>query len=200
MKIVIREGMFETNSSSNHSLILTNTKKCKADIKKKDKQLDDEYCHIFGGGEKVASKEDKCLLLAGLFDGMVIQYGAMKEEYKIFIKVLRYNKEKELLSKIKENKKEYKNNRGYEPYCENYFAEGVLIDCTCDFKREFDKYFKVKLSMVDCLKDPRVKALESQTDKFNKAEEIIEERKKELYEKLHKFIYEDGIIVPYAHL
>ena len=68
MKIQIRRGMFETNSSSNHSLIITNAKCKKDEIKKHKNKMEEEYfCQGFFNDE-ISSKEDKILMLGGLFD------------------------------------------------------------------------------------------------------------------------------------
>lgn len=170
MKIQIRKNIFETNSSSTHSLIITNSRDLDKDMekmKKEEKYFYPEYirinCHI-------ASKEKKVLMLGGLFNFENKINNCLKDEFQVFLQVLKDNNEKELLKKIEENTLNYKDEYD-EPYCTNYFEDGCLIECNCKFKEKFIEYFAKK--------------------------KVIDENKKELYQKLKSFIYEDGIIIPY---
>lgn len=89
------------------------------------------------------------------------------DEYNTFIKVLKDHNEIELLKQIEKNRKDFLNDPD-EPYCTNYYYDGCLIECNCKFCHLFNQFFKTK-----------------------------ESTKEELYQKITKFIYEDGIIIPY---
>ena len=68
MKIQVRRGMFETNSSSVHSLIITNERDKDEDYKKMQKDEVLWYPDYITVGNCVHTKEDKVLMLGGLFD------------------------------------------------------------------------------------------------------------------------------------
>ncbi len=201
MKIQIRRGIFETNSSSNHSLIITN-RRCFEEECKKAQEEYEWYTIRFGKVDvQVVTKEDKALMLGGLFDYEVQRFGFMTREYAIFLKVLKDNNEEALLRKIKENSDKYREHPS-EPYCREYFCEGCLDDCTCSFYSKFKKYFDYdsltkEAYMYD---DSRVVALDDPDEKERMILQIIEENKEALYKKLYDFIYGDGVIVPYGTL
>ena len=200
MKIQIRKGMFETNSSSNHSLIITNAKCKKDEIKKhKNKMEEDYFCQGFFNDE-ISSKEDKILMLGGLFDYEMQTFEWMKVEYSVFIKLLQDNNELTLIEKLKENQKEYKKTKD-EPYCSNYYYHGCLCDCTCSFYKKFKEYFNYgPIRQVDLFLDERVRNIDDVDERLAYIENIITENKKDLYNKLHDFIYGDGIILAYESI
>lgn len=201
MKVQIRRGVFETNSSSNHSLIITNRKNFKKECEKVQKKCEWYVINFSEVDDQVCTKEDKVLMLGGLFDYEVQNFGILQEEYEIFLKILKDNNEIELLEKVKENSKEYEKHSS-EPYCTNYFYEGCLSDCTCSFYSKFLKYFdyeslKKEYYMYD---DIRVFEIEDINEKEEMIQKIIEENKEIFYKKLYDFIYGDGVIVPYGEL
>ena len=196
MKIVIRNATFETNSSSHHTLILTNEKDYKTDVKKMTEQMKRECC--WGGPhDALATKRDKVLFLAGLFDCDNRQFGLMTGEYHVFIKVLKDNNETQLLEEVVKNRADFFEHRRSEPFCNDYFNNGELWDCTCSFSKVFRDYFKVRI-------DPYivVKGLSGQSPEefYAKAKEQLDEQTAQLYNKLYQFIYNDGLIVPYEYL
>lgn len=196
MKIQIRREMFETNSSSVHALIITNKRdkdKDYAAMKKEEYIWYPEYIHE---SDCIHTKEDKVLMLGGLFDSENIVGAWMKEEYKIFMKVLKDNNETELIEKVKANSKEFKDYPD-EPYCTNYFCEGCLMDCSCSFYSKFNAYFKHgSLTLQELRTDLQDWDLSEENEK--KLKKIVRENRKELYKKIYDFIYGDGLIIPYA--
>ena len=201
MKIQIRRGVFETNSSSNHSLIITNRKEYKKECEKVQKNCK-WYKINFGEVDKqVVTKEDKALMLGGLFDYEVQNFGLLRKEHEIFLKILKDNNETELLEKVIKNSNKYKDHPS-EPYCTEYFYEGCLDECTCSFYSKFKEYFdydslEKEYYMYD---DIRVFEIKDLNKKEEMIEQIIEENKKIFYKKLYDFIYGDGVIVPYGDL
>lgn len=171
MKLVIRKNTFETNSSSHHSLIITNEANLEKDLA--EKREDDLFFFCGGPHEPVRTKEEKVYFLAGLFDYETIDSNFMSYEYKIFLKVLEDNNEHLLLENIKAHRNMYIANRGEEPYCCNFFSNGPLVDCSCGFYTQFKKYFRKDETGIS---------------------------KEELYKNLYDFIYGDGIIVAYEEL
>ena len=198
MKIQIRRGMFETNSSSVHSLILTNVRDKDEDYKNMEKEEEFWYPEYINVNHCVSTKENKVLMLGGLFDQEKYPYGsALEEEYKIFIKILKDNNETELLQKLKENRLEFKSCPD-EPYCTNYFSEGCLIECNCGFYSKFKAYFKPgSLSYKDIKEDIGTLGLEDPKEEEKILRKIVRENRKEFYKKLYDFIYGDGLIYPY---
>lgn len=198
MKIQIRKGMFETNSSSVHSLIITNARDKEKDYEAMKKEEKSWYPEYIRESDCVHTKEDKVLMLGGLFDSEKYPYnGGMDEEYKIFIKVLKDNNETELLNKLKANREEFKEYPD-EPYCTNYFCEGCLIECTCNFYTKFHKYFNTgSISYRDIKNDIGTLGLEPKEEE-KILRKIVRENRKELYKKIYDFIYGDGLIIPYA--
>lgn len=197
MKIQIRKGMFETNSSSVHALIITNERDKEKDCNKirKEEALWEPYINI---NYCLKKKEDKVLMLAGLFDGEQIPYGGMEDEYKIFIKVLKDNNEVELIEKIRKNRKEYRITRD-EPYCTNYYSEGCLIDCNCCFYSKFNAYFKDEvgsLNFNEMKEDVGPLGLDEKEEN-RIIRKMVRENRKLLYNRLYDFIYGDGLIIPY---
>ena len=160
------------------------------------------YVINFGEVEdQVVTKEDKVLMLGGLFDYEVQNFGVLEEEYKIFLKILEDNNETILLEKVKENSKEYEKHPS-EPYCTKYFYKGCLSDCTCSFYSKFLKYFdydflKKEYYMYDDIRVFEIDDLYKKEEMINK---IIGENKELFYKKLYDFIYGDGVIVPYGEL
>ncbi len=172
MKISIRRGMFETNSSSMHSLIITNKKELENDKKEFEETL--KYC--FYCYNSIDSKEDKCYFLAGAFICLENEsYEHFELEMSVLLQLLRDKNETEILKNIEKDKKNYLS-ESYSPACCNYYEEGTLVDCTCHLYTKFKNYFKVNL-YVD----------------YDK----LKEAKKELYDKLEEFIYGDGVILAY---
>lgn len=166
MKIQIRKNIFETNSSSTHCLIITNEENKENDIKTAIDKEKFFYLDYTSFQVNLTKKEDKILMMAGLFDNENYQDNLI-EEYNIFIKVLKDHNEIELLEQIKNNRQKFLNDPD-EPYCTNYYYDGCLIECNCNFCHLFNQFFKTKESTTE-----------------------------ELYQKITKFIYEDGIIIPY---
>ena len=197
MKIQIRRGMFETNSSSVHSLIITNKRDKDKDYEKMKKEEAIWYPEYIYESNCVHTKEDKVLMLGGLFDFENVEGGWLKDEYKIFIKVLKDNNEFELIEKLNANKEEYRKERD-EPYCTNYFCEGCLIECSCSFYSKFNEYFRSgSLNMRELRKDIGDLGL-SKEEHEKLLRKMLRENKKELYKKIYDFIYGDGLIIPYA--
>ena len=179
MKIQIRRGMFETNSSSVHALIITNERNKDKDYEDMKKEEHLWYPEYITTSKCVHTKEDKVLMLGGLFDSENIPYRNLVEEYKIFLKVLKDNNETELLQKLKENKLEYKECPD-EPYCTNYFCEGCLIECNCDFYSKFNKYFDVgTIDYKEIYKDIGTLGLEPE-EETKILRKIVRENRKEL--------------------
>ena len=201
MKIQVRREMFETNSSSNHSLIITNKKCFKKECKKVQSKFDWFVINFGEVEDQVISKEDKVLMLGGLFDYEMNDLYFLIEEYEIFLKILKDNNEIELLEKVKENSSEYKKHPS-TPYCRKYFFEDCLSDCTCSFYSKFKKYFDYdSLTKEDYMyNDIRVIEIDDLDKKEEMINKIIEENKEKLYKKLYNFIYGDGVIVPYGTL
>ena len=196
MKILIRRGMFETNSSSVQALIITNKREKDKDYAAMKKEEYIWYPEYIQESQCVHTKEDKVLMLGGLFDSENVVGGWMKEEYKIFMKVLKDNNETELIEKVRANSKEFKDYPD-EPYCTNYFWEGCLIECSCSFYSKFNAYFKHgSLTLKDLRTDLEDFDLDEEHEKILK--QIVRKNRKELYDKIKDFIYGDGLIIPYA--
>lgn len=99
MKVVIRRSVFETNSSSNHCLILTK----KEDMEEKLNKVRKEYEWFMSVGTEenpIVSKEDKCYLLQGIFEEELSSGFCSEAIYDIFKQVLKDNNEVEILEKI----------------------------------------------------------------------------------------------------
>lgn len=139
MKISIRKGSFETNSSSMHSLVITNKKNQKNDYCKRKKEI--ENWGFYYSDKPVIDKENKVYFLAALFEYDNHYDKVMSREYNIFLKILEDNNEEELLKNLQQNAKQFKEN-GCR-FCSNYFDNDVLIDCDCKFPKEFFNYFGV---------------------------------------------------------
>lgn len=170
MKYTIRKNTFETNSSSHHSLIITNEKDIEKDKEEFLNKEGDLWRPYGAFCEAIKSKEEKCYFLADLFNKEYESLKWMVDEYETFIQVLKDNKEEEILMNIMLYKEEFlKAPYDEPPFCQRFFFHGVLDECNCPFYTEFKKYFK------------------SNSDKT-------------LYEKIYDFIYKDGIIVPYECL
>lgn len=167
MKIQIRKNIFETNSSSTHCLIITDEENKEKDLKSTIEEEKYFYPEYVSFHNELNSPKDKILMLAGLFDCENHRNNNLTKEYEIFIKILNDQNEIELLKQIKINRKLYLNDPD-EPYCTEYYDNGCLICCNCNFCFKFTKYLKLN----------------------NLTEE-------EIYQKLKKFIYDNGIIIPY---
>lgn len=185
MKLTVRRHSFETNSSSHHTIILTNQKMVQEDIEIENK--DNEYFLDYVDYSLIDTKEKKAYFLAGLFDYEIETMDWMIEEYNVFIQVLKDNKEEEILSNIAKHKKEFLAEPYCEAYCCNFFHNGPLIDCNCSFASRFKEYFKVSL-------------LEDDFNFDKKLQEDENKKRKELYDKIYDFLYNDGIIVAYETL
>ncbi len=174
MKISIRKSMFETNSSSMHSLFITNKKDLEKTREEIYQDLKKEGCYFCSN--QVETKEDKAYLLAGvMLYNKKESYGDMEYEYDILLKILKDNNEIEILKNIDIKAQEYLDG-GSDPACCDYFYHGTLFDCTCFFEREFRKYFNIN---------------------FYQSDEPLNVKKEKLYKKLADFIYKDGVILTY---
>lgn len=185
MKITIRKNTFETNSSSLHSLVITNEKDMEKD---KEEFLKNDAGLIIPGYSEfckpLKTKEEKCYFLNDLFNKENVDYDMLKYQHKVFMKVLKDNKEEEILMNIALYNKEFKKAKYSEPpFCQHSFYNGVLIECNCPFYDAFNKYFKHSLD------------IDKETNDFPKID-----KNNALYQELYKFIYEDGVIVPYEYL
>ena len=68
MKIAIRKKCFETNSSSNHTLIITNEEDLENDKAQFLKEEEDDFFAQYGNFCKpLKTKEEKCYFMADLF-------------------------------------------------------------------------------------------------------------------------------------
>jgi hypothetical protein len=200
MKISIRKHTFETNSSSNHSLILTNEKDMEKDKEKFEKELfgDDplweNYCDGFL--TPIKSVAEKAYFLNGVFNYENSDYEWMENEYKIFIKVLEDNNEAKILENIKLHNEQFKNSGC--PYCDKFYGEGTLTGCNCEFRKKFNKYFKlIDIQDIYTLEDI-FKMSSKELDKIYR--EIATKNINGLYQKIYDFLYKDGIIIPYEYL
>lgn len=201
MKISIRNGSFETNSSSHHSLILTNERDFEKDKEEYLKKKSGRFRPYGGFCKPITTKEEKCYFLADMFNKENHEFNWMKDEYEVFIKILKDNKEEEILMNIELFRQKFmKSPYSEPPFCRKSFFNGTLDECDCCFKSVFKNYFKMslrddffeKLLAIDISTDEGLKQLhalyEDETDKLS------------LYEKLYDFIYGDGIILPYESL
>lgn len=137
MKISIRRKAFETNSSSMHSLIITNERNKDEDYKRRENDI--ENYGLYYSNTPIMDKENKIYFLCSLFDYDKDYDNSLKREYEIFLRVLKDNNENELLSSFNTKKEKCKE---YDcRVCSNYFENDVLIDCTCRFDKEFKDYF-----------------------------------------------------------
>ena len=66
MKISVRKGCFETNSSSNHSLIITNEEDMENDKAQFLKEEDEFFAPYGGFCKPLKTKEEKCYLFPKL--------------------------------------------------------------------------------------------------------------------------------------
>lgn len=199
MKITIRKNIFETNSSSTHSLILTNKEDLEKDLDKERNNKEEFYPSILCY-DKFDKKEDKILFLGGLFDYELINNDDMQEEYDVFIKLLKDQKEDALIEQLIENQNEFKKYPYDEPYCRNFFCHGVLTDCTCCFQTKFKNYFKIEISYSKIFLELSKTNNDLKMVFDEKVKNEILRQKEQLYQKLYNFIYHDGIIVAYDNI
>ena len=197
MKIGIRRGVFETNSSSNHALMITDKDNYEDDKIKFENEMNSGFFPCHGGFAKpITDKAEKAYFLAHLFDRDKSHFNRLKKEYKIFMYVLKDNNENEILENIKINHEKYINERSW-CYCRKYYCDDILDDCTCGFEHEFNKYFhhidvdKYLDYLLNDNKDEKTK------DDFEK---LIKKDDRNLYEKIYDFLYKDGMIVPFEYL
>lgn len=193
MKVVFRKHTFETNSSSHHSIILTNPENLKKDIKKEDKECNP---FMYGAHEPLTTVKDKALFMAGMFDYEIKQMNWMKVEYKVFLDVLKDNKEEEILLQIAANREQYFSGEIDEPMCSYFFENGCLIDCFCGFSQKFRKFFGVDLGKYELLEENK----DSNNDYFLSLKEEYDKARKVLYDKLYDFLYNEGLLVPYEYM
>ena len=176
MKIVVRKSVFETNSSSNHSLIITNSKEFNEENEKMKNEIK-KWTSGIVYPKILDTKEDKVYMLGAFFDWVQKEgYSSYDDEYEVFIQVLKDNNDEELIKNLEINGKDYLSGEDDEPYCTNYFWEGTLSGCYCGFDNYFRTYFK------------------------NFKYETPEEYKEKLYNKFKEFIYGDGIIATYGYI
>lgn len=199
MKIAIRKGCFETNSSSNHTLIITNENDIENDKAQFLKEEEDEWFAIYGNFCKpLKDKAEKCYFMADLFHKENKDFHSMEEEYEVFIQVLKDNNEEEILKTIEQNRIDFYEGKVGEPqFCNDQYFNGCLIECNCPFYRKFRKYFNLDLktkSLEELLKEIETKGLEQMKKEEENKKPLNKEK---LYKKLYEFIYEGGIIVPY---
>lgn len=196
MKIAIRKGVFETNSSSNHSLILTNKQNRKKDEEEYFNPKDELFAPFILNINTLETVKDKAIFLAALMDEQVDKFGSYEKEYKLLMKILKEHNEVEILKEIEENKSYY--NEHGEPFCTNYYFHNTLSDCTCDLRKAFNKYFGFK-SASDILANK-----DFDFDEFMKISKQIDEEERELREqfekKLEDFLYGDGVIIAYDEI
>ena len=200
MKIAIRKKCFETNSSSNHTLIITNEEDLENDKAQFLKEEEDDFFAAYGNFCKpLKTKEEKCYFMADLFHKENKDFGSMEDEYEVFIQVLKDNNEEEILKTIEKNREDFYDGKVDEPqFCNDQYFNGCLIECNCPFYRKFRKYFNLDLqtkSLEELLNELETKGLEQLKKEERENKPILNEEK--LYKELYKFIYEDGIIVPY---
>ncbi len=146
MKKIIREGVFETNSSSSHSVVLK---------KKENDNVDEDASYeirtplaktLFLIGLYTSIKEDSCYDE----DDEYAHYEIESEDVLIkFIKLV--IEEYISMSNITEEefKKQYhESNFTYQGrcHCSNFFEEGALIDCDCSFHTFSNITFALKLA------------------------------------------------------
>ena len=195
MKISIRKSVFETNSSSMHSLIITNEKNKDEDLKKHDEKLNP--AGFYYDRPVINDKAEKVYFLAALFENDKDNFGFLRFQHKVFLKVLKDNNETELLHNIELHRHQYCLNRDRR-YCCNYFCEDVLMDCDCNFVEQFNKYFgninDTSYLLSDDVNEDNI--LDIATKQF----ELNDRNKRELYQRLYDFIYKDGVIIPYEYL
>lgn len=193
MKIAIRRGVFETNSSSNHALMITDKDNYENDKIKFEEKMNSGFFPCHGGFAKpITDKAEKAYFLAHLFDCDKRNFNRLKKEYKIFTYVLKDNNETEILENIRLNHEKYINERSW-CYCRKYYYDDILDHCTCNFEHEFNKYFNyidVNKYLAYLLDDNAKKDFE----------ELIKKDDRNLYEKIYDFLYNDGMIVPFEYL
>ena len=196
MKFSMRKGVFETNSSSNHSLILTNKRNMKKDEDAYLNPKDELFAPFILCSHKLETVKDKAIFLAALMGYDAKQFGVCDAEYKMLMTILQEHNEEAILKEIEENA-QYEENHG-EPFCANFYYHGVLADCTCDLRGALDKYFNIKKTPVSL--DAPEFSWEAFLDEARKNEE---ERKKTLGElkgKIEEFLYGDGIVITYDEI
>lgn len=202
MKISVRKGCFETNSSSNHSLIITNEEDMENDKAQFLKEEDEFFAPYGGFCKPLKTKEEKCYFMADLFHKENREFKAMEEEYEVFIQILKDNNETEILENIKFSKNQYFNHEVGEPkFCDAQYGQGCLIECNCPFYEKFRKYFNLNLStksLDELLKELEEIGIEGMKKKEEKERKPLDKQK--LYNKLKEFIYGNGVIVPYESI
>ena len=201
MKITVRKGCFETNSSSNHTLIITNEEDLENDKSQHLKEEGENWAPYGGFCKPLRTKEEKCYFMADLFHKENREFGVMKTEYDVFIKILKDNNETEILNNIEIAKNQYFNYEVDEPkFCDSQYGQGCLIECNCPFYEKFKKYFNLNFqtkSIDEFLKELDEIGLEGMKKKEEQLKPIDTEK---LYKKLKEFIYGNGVIVPYESL
>lgn len=145
MKIQIRKGVFETNSSSTHSVIISNSANVDKIIKEVTDNVSEYWIDYFTMHDKLTSVEEKVLFLGGLFDLEICRFKSMFTEYKVFRKILTDMSEDDLIKRLDENSSKYTGLYD-EPYCSDYYENGCMIDCNCGFHKLFNEYFGDDLS------------------------------------------------------
>ena len=201
MKIAIRKGCFETNSSSNHSLIITNEEDMENDKAQFLKEEDEFFAPYGGFCKPLKTKEEKCYFMADLFHKENREFGVLENEYEVFIQVLKDNNEVEILNNIEIAKNQYFNYEVGEPkFCDSKYGQGCLIECNCPFYEKFKKYFNLNLqtkSLDELLKELDEIGLEEMKKKEEERKPLNKEK---LYKRLYEFIYVNGVIVPYESI
>ena len=183
MKVTIRRSVFETNSSSNHCLILTTKDKLEEEIERI--RNENKFDFSYGTEEyPIVTKEDKCYLLAGVMEEQLSYKKGDYIIYEIFKQVLKDNNELEILAEVEQHMIDQLENY-YCYFCEDYFEHGCLIDCGCDFLILMEEYFDVHVYGEyddDCVLH------------------LDDDAKNKLYQMFYIYIYEDVVVIPYEYL
>ncbi len=184
MKKVIREGVFETNSSSSHSVVLK---------KKENDNVDEDASY------EIRTPLAKTMFLIGLYtsikedshygeDGEDDEYAHYEIESEgVLIKFIKIIIEEYIaMSNITEEefKKQYHESKfTYQGrcHCSNFFEEGALIDCDCSFHTFSNVTFALKLP-------------DDATDSFyhEKAKELLSDEYKFVLKEFYCGVYQVG--------
>lgn len=163
MKKVIRQGVFETNSSSTHSVVL---------LEKDLNQKWRETSEIPTDEREIRTPLNKLYMTLGLLDHQVDQYKCshgcyhmsdeelasdtelfeLEKEINLFKEVLirkYFEKFEGDTEKIMEEIDKSKENYTYSYHCLRFFNEDVLIDCNCGLDSFWGLYKALKVDYPD---------------------------------------------------